>query len=452
MAGPGASSSLAGGTVAPPAVPWPRGEEEDEEAAAVRPGAETHQEDTATPAAEPTPLAKAAEVTAAVLRDKERVVAELEKTLEHHKEQLAAAREQKKAKEEADAKARREAKEAKERVAAQKKREEANKAAQARNVFGEVLAPCVFGAPGPGDSCLLDAGGGGSAERHASFCVQPPAANRDPFCVSAAQFGRYLALVPTDSAPGSLRAKCGAVPEEALHSSLAETEFVTSEGYLSVADHLCRFCPMEGLLAAGPGEACKEVLSGRFTTRTTTTHTTTQATTSLAESSGGDGGGGWWSSPASPSKPSFSFGQPKGGKFQDHPDVFWVFASVGAFGWIICICVVLRREPDPWLSSSDSEDFSARRRTPRELKASRKPKALFAGAWEMLGQTQFVTEDQIRWQDRKVTDIRAISTKAFQITTNGRVERAELDPDGQRLIWSNGAVWLRVEEGTPLLS
>lgn len=308
-----------------------------------------------------------------------------------------------------------------------------------RNIFGERLSPCYFGAPGHQGSCPF--GGTGSVlDKNTTFCVQPASTTNQPFCIPAEQFGRYLALEPAGSTAGELRAKCTAVPKEALDSDFATVHLgsVLSKSYLSVANHLCLYCPLEGLLAPGPGKGCRAVATSRYETVTTTTSGPLEA---QSESGGKQGG-------PHLQMPSFSFGH--------GAQPFWIFAAMAMAAWFAYVFCVLRDDSGAVDSeSTGSEDELSTRHLLSEKERAdnlRKREAQFVGAWEMLGQIQLITATQIRWQDRKVSKIHAISPSAFELTTGGRTEMARLDSEGQNLLWSNGAVWLRVEEGTPLLS
>jgi len=304
------------------------------------------------------------------------------------------------------------------------------------NIFGNPLAVCYFGAPGYRDSCPF---GGSDLKDTTTFCVQPPEARANPFCIPAEQFGRYLELEPETGDAAELQAKCTSVPIEALLSDFAERTFAIKE-YLSVANHIYNYCLEEGMLPASVGKQCAYITKANFTT--TATETTTSSTvTTLHGGRAAATQGGWLHTP-----------DPK--KDDAHPaarmpPIFWAILSLIAIAWIVGLYIFVkgrRGSGDGEVSGSESgEEFLLSARDD-------KPRALYVGVWEAMGgKLQIVTDKELRWQDRKVTELTALSPTAFRIVRNGRVQTAAVEDEGYRLVWSNGSVWVRREESTPLL-
>lgn len=324
-----------------------------------------------------------------------------------------------------------------------------------QNIFGSPLGVCFIGAPGYHDTCPW-----GDSDLHKSLiCVEPVGVESNPFCLDMAKFGRYLLLNPIKDhgrpKTGDLAAKCESMPKEFLFSTFANAHIQKKE-FVAIALHLCQSCLWDGAFLPGPAEVCLTLARGT-TTSTGTTTTVTQTTT--YSSVGGSGGNGApaYGLPAGAAQVDLKVPIPIGHlklpgwpTLPSGPKAFWPFAIFVSLGWTIAIfSVSFLRSADDSESSESDDAYSRIPRFSFERKA--RPPTSFSGHWQMLGQTQMITGQDIRWQDRKVCPITVTGPSSFSVKLNGREKNAVLDDDGQRLLWSDGSVWFRAEESLPLL-
>jgi len=329
----------------------------------------------------------------------------------------------------------------------------------APNIFGHRMEPCYPGAAGADDSCAFE-----GPFNTRELCVKPPVLGSVAFCLLLSKFGSYLVGQPADALPSSkMRVQCASTPQALLFSGFADRH-LEDRGYFDVARWVCQACAEEQDLAEWPRMRCAGFDYGTTTTVTLTTRTGT-LTRTTSTSSTGTNTTTFHTTTTSTNIINMTTTIPA-----EMPQAVIEMSFVASIvlAAFVCFCVLFGRQgaraliPDEvarqlegYVQVAASVQIAKRRRRKLEEAAERRRGAAavacggYEGTWDMLGEKQVITNMKVFWKDRKVTDIRPRGKRAFLMMSNNREYMARLDDSGERLVWDDGSVWVRMSERTP---
>jgi len=315
------------------------------------------------------------------------------------------------------------------------------------------MEPCYPGATGNDDSCAFE-----GAFHTRELCVKAPTLGSVAFCLLLPKFGSYLVGQPADALPSSrMRVQCASTPQALLFSAFADRH-LEDPGYLDVARWVCQSCAEEHDLAEWPRGRCAGFDYGTTTTVTMTTRTGTGTRTTSTSSTGTN---------TTTLSTTMTMTNTSTTTIAELPEEVIEYSTFGSLVLtaFVCFCFVFGRRgvraviPDEvarhlegYVEVVAHEQVAKRQRRKQEEAAERRRQAAaiacggYEGAWEMLGERQVITNMKIFWKDRKVTDIRPRGRRAFLMDFNNREYMARLDDSGERLVWDDGSVWVRMTE------